>query len=204
MEERPEKAIKSEEKTEKVLTPVVEKPAVRKQKSLGEKFKNTFLGAELKTAALYVANDVLIPAIRNLIVDTTTKGIERIIYGDETPRRRHSYGGGVSRYSYNSPVNRRPNLPDQPRRSYSGRVRQEYELDDVIFNSRAEADLVLERLTDVVDQYEATSVADLFELSGLPSTHTDQNWGWTDLVGADVRQTRNGYILVLPPTVLLK
>jgi hypothetical protein len=49
-----------------------------------------------------------------------------------------------------------------------------------------------------VSRYESASVADLYELVGLSSVHTDNRWGWTDLTGAGVSRIRGGYLLDLP------
>jgi len=59
--------------------------------------------------------------------------------------------------------------------------------------------MVVERLTDVVDMYEVVSVADMYDLLGLPSTPIDNKWGWTHLPNIEVRQTRDGYKISMPP-----
>ena len=76
--ERPAKNI------EKVITGEV----VQKPKNLGRRFKDVFFGGDTKQAAKFVASDVLLPAMRNLIVDMVTKGAERMIYGESNYRRR--------------------------------------------------------------------------------------------------------------------
>ena len=64
--------------------------------------------------------------------------------------------------------------------------------------NRAEAEEVIDRLFELVSIYESATVADLYELVGLSSTHTDHKWGWTDLMGAGVSRIRGGYLLDLP------
>jgi len=52
--------------------------------------------------------------------------------------------------------------------------------------------------------YENVSVADLYELTGVQSAHTDQKWGWVDLRGSNVERTRQGgYVIALPEPVPL-
>jgi hypothetical protein len=180
------------EKLEKVVTGEV----IKRSKPISQRLKNIFLGGELKGALRYITSDVLLPAMRNLIVDMTSKGIDRLVYGDSSPRRRPELNR--TRYSYNSPVDRsrgRAYLPDQP--PYQAARR--HDINEVIIVSRDEAELVLERLTDAVDKYGVASVADLNELTGLPTTHIDVKWGWTTLAYANVRQVREGYLLELPP-----
>lgn len=185
---------------EKNIEKVVTGEVVKKKKSPGRRIKEVIFGEEFRAAAYYVANDVLIPALRNLIVDTTTKGIERVIYGDTAPRR-PGIGSSGTRYSYNSPVNRTPtkrgNLPDQPSRFATNRRR--HNIDDILLKSREEAETVVERLNDIIDTYDCASVADLYELVGFPSSYVDNQWGWFVLHPVNIRQVREGYLIDLPP-----
>jgi hypothetical protein len=64
--------------------------------------------------------------------------------------------------------------------------------------TRTEAEEVIDRLFDMVSRYDSASVADLYALVGLASTHTDYKWGWTDVRGAGVSKIRGGYLLDLP------
>jgi hypothetical protein len=69
----------------------------------------------------------------------------------------------------------------------------------VIVGTREEAELVIERLIDVLDKYDVVSLAALYELLGLETSYIDNKWGWTNLSSAQVRQIRQGYLLELPP-----
>lgn len=69
----------------------------------------------------------------------------------------------------------------------------------IILSTRDEAERVLEQLMLIIDKYEVTSIADLRELVGLPTTHVDQKWGWDRLNDVVIRQVREGYLLDLPP-----
>jgi hypothetical protein len=80
--------------------------------------------------------------------------------------------------------------------SRQGRARHDF--DEIVLDERSEAEEVLDRLFDVVNKYESATVADLYDLVGLPSTHADYKWGWTDLRGAGVSRIRDGYLLDLP------
>jgi hypothetical protein len=73
-----------------------------------------------------------------------------------------------------------------------------HDFDEIVLSSRREAEDVIDRLFDLVGQYGSATVSDLYELVGLPSTHTDNKWGWEDARGAGVTRVRNGYLLDLP------
>jgi hypothetical protein len=198
---RKSKADKEEVKQpEKQIEKVVTGEVVQKPKTIGRKFKDIFFGGDFKVATKYVAADVLLPALRNLIVDMTSKGIERVVYGESSYRQRNiNY---PPRIQYNNPIHRtlpadprsRGYLPGQQHMPRSDRR----EINDVILASRAEAELVVERLVDVIDKYEVASLADYYDLLGLPTTHVDNKWGWTFLNNIDIRQVRDGYLIELP------
>lgn len=180
---------------------VVKTEAVKRKKGFGQRFKEVFFGGELKGASRYITTDVLLPAFRDLIVDATSKGVERLIYG-ESRRRRMGNEFGRPRVSYNNPLDRYPRgigrsgpmLPDQPPLP-SRRPRTS---EEILLTSREDAELVIERLTDIIDKYEVASVADLYDLVGLQTSYIDNNWGWTSLAYADIRQIREGYLIDMP------
>lgn len=185
---------------EKKVERVVVGEVVVKKKNIGRKLKDLFIEADFKTVVRYVAYEVLLPAARNMIVDASTKGVERMMYGESAIRRRN-YGSGVGpRITYNNPINRgyrdaptryAPQLPAGPR---SGPSREEF-----ILSSREEGELVLERMSDIIDTYEVVSMADFKDLVGIPTTHVDNKWGWVHLGNATVVQIREGYLIDLPP-----
>ena len=146
----------------------------------------------------YVASDVLLPALRNLLVDMITRGTERMVYGETRPRRgdtRINYG---AHYQLNPPS--RPFDPRlSPVRDRRPRAISRHEINDIVVSTRPEAELVVERLGDIIDTYEVVALGDLYDLLGLPTTHIDQKWGWTVLNNIPIRQVRQGYLIELPP-----
>lgn len=198
---------KKAKEVEKVPAKNVEKVVVGEvivqKKSIGRKFKDLFIEADFKSVVRYIAADVMLPAARNMIVDASTKGVERLLYGESAIRRRNL--GAGPRVTYNNPINRgyrdsspfhtsrhAPPVSPEPRSSRHNR-------DEFIISSREEAELVLERMNDIIDTYEVASVADLNDLVGLPTTHVDNKWGWVYLGDVQIRQIREGYLIDFPP-----
>lgn len=182
---------------------VIETEVIQRKKPMGRRFKELFFGGEFQSAARYIAADVLLPAVRNLLVDASTEGIKRIVYGDSTARRRTGGGPLGPRVSYHSSsVSRDPRTyrdfrpPDQGPRPLPSRR----ENNEIVLAQRSDAETVLERLIDILDTYQVASVADLHDLVGLPTSHVDNKWGWTYLANAEIRQVREGWVLELPPT----
>lgn len=191
-------------KTEKVITKVVTGEVIQRKKSIGRKFKEIFFGGEFKGAGRYILADVLLPALRNLVVDTTTEGIKRAVYGESAARRRAtSITDYRPRISYNNPVDRsrsdprnRTSLPHQP--PYVTRSSHQ-QIGDLILVSREEAEVVVERMVDIIDKYDVVSVSDLKGMIGHESTYIDNKWGWSYLGRVEIRQVRDGYLIDLPP-----
>ena len=185
---------KAEKKVEKVVSGGV----TQKKKPIGVRVKSIFTGGEFRGATQYVFMDVLVPAVKNMVVDAVDVGIKRMVYGDNhraaQPRRHEP---GRSRMTYNSPVNRgsQARLPDQPPYPPSRSSRTST---DIILQTREEAELVLSTLVDIIDKYEVASVADFHTIVGLPSTYVDNNWGWSGLQYVDIRQVREGFLLDMP------
>ncbi len=187
----------------KKIERVVATEVIVPKRSIGRKFKDLFIEADFKTVVKYVGSDVLLPAARNMIVDASSKGVERLLYGESAIRRRN-YGAPGPRVTYNNPISRgyrespfqgsrhAPSVSPEPRSSRHGR-------DNFILSSREEAELVLERMNDIIDTYEVASVADLNDLVGLPTTHVDNKWGWVYLGDVQIRQIREGYLIDFPP-----
>jgi hypothetical protein len=190
-------------KPEKHVEKIVTTDVVVKPKGLGAKFKHLIVEADFKSVIQYVISDVMIPAAKNMIVDSTSKGIDRMVYGEAGSRRR--YGGTGTHVTYNNPINRsgpgfgsvvggRSAPPIDPRSRSSRNL-----MDDIILSNRDEAEMVLETLSEIISQYEVASVADLKEMVGLRVTPIDVKWGWVYLGGTKVVQVRDGYLIDLPP-----
>lgn len=185
----------------KDLEKVVTGNVIVKPKTIRSRIKGIFFGGDIDSAASYVVSEVLLPALRNLVVETVSRGTDRLIYGESANRRRP--GSYSPRVQYNNPINRggssqsRAYLPDQKPTDRWTQNRKSFE--DVIVGSKSDADTVVERLIDIVDMYEVVSVAELYELLGLPSSHVDNKWGWTHLSSIEVRQVREGWRIGFPP-----
>jgi hypothetical protein len=177
------------------------KEVIQRPRGIGSKFRTIFLGGDLKEVMRHVVADVFLPGARNMIVDVGFGILERAVYGESRDRRRRPTNyGAISTVSYNNPLYRDPrhrtqaHLPDQPPRP----VRDRRTVDHILLKSRDEAELVVERLGDILDKYEVVSYADLMDLVGLPVSPVDNKWGWTYLNSVQVRQVRDGYLIELP------
>lgn len=181
---------------------VVEGKVVRRKKSRAKRLKEVlFTGLTLTEVWEHMAFEVLVPAARDAMWDAFTGGAERMIYRDDprSNRRRHRPGGlghiNYNRYSGSS-RGRERERDERPQMSRRGRAN--FDFDEIILDTRGEAEEVIDRLFDAVAKYEMVTVADLYEMVGVAGSYTDEKYGWTDIQGARPVRVRNGYLLDLP------
>ncbi len=192
---RKEETKKPEKKVEKVTTGKV----VKQKKTLGKKFTETFLGDNIESVSSYIIYDVLIPAAKNMITDTVSNGIEMLLFG-QTRGSRTRRDRGRSYVSYSNYYKDR--YRDRAR-YISQRNRARHNFDDIILESRGEAEEVLSHLVDLTEDYGMASVADLYDLVGVTSNFTDNKYGWDNLSSGRVVPVRGGYLLELPRPIVL-
>lgn len=196
--EFPDNSHKSkEEKSEKKVEKVVTGKVIVKKKSLGRRFADTFIGEEIDNVPNYVVNDVLIPAAMNALSDALHGAIEMIIPGGSTNRRRGN------KHNYNKPYVSYDKKSYNGRREISHKDRARHNFDDIVLETRGEAEEVLSHLVDLIIDYGQASVSDLYDLVDITGEFTDTKWGWTDLGKSSVSRGRDGYFLNLPRPKLL-
>lgn len=166
--------------------------ATLKKKSFGEKIKEVFIGEDIQNVGDYILKEVVVPTIKNTIVDIIQNGISLLIFGESSHKNdRRRNGQYVSYGSYSSGSSRERRRDDR-HDSYNSKG-------DLIFNSRNDAQAVLERMLDICDTYGAVTVGNYYELADVPSNYQDRKWGWSDLRYVDVRMARGGgYYIDLP------
>lgn len=191
-EEQKEKANPEKQRLEKVVQGTVK----TRKKSEVSKLKDSLIAEDAATIKTYLITDVLLPALKNTIEDVVTNGIRMLLRGDTAARKS---SGGANKINYNRLYDRRD---DRPSTNY--RSRNVYDYDDIILETRGEAEAVIDRLCEAIDTYGQASVGDLNDLVGRTGNYTDNDYGWTNLRNARAVRTRDGYVLDLPRAYSLK
>lgn len=195
------------EEREKKCQPVVKAgSATKKPQSTGKSFLQEFIVEDCKSIRDYLIFDVLIPASKNAISDLVTGGVDMLLFGSAGGRRStRSSGTNYSTISTNRAGGQKiiryedNNKPANPRVSNNGTFRY----NDIYFRSRGEAEAVLSAAIDTLEKYEALSVADLYDICGMDSDYTDNKYGWTNLNGACVQRTSDGFMIKMPRVEVL-
>ena len=182
----------------KKIEKVVEGRVFRRKKPLGKRFAETFVGGDAKGVWGYVVMDVLIPAAKDMVSDAVSQGVEKMLFGEVRRGRSTAHSRSSSSYTnytrYSSPIHRR----EEPRERMSRRARSNHDFDEIVLETRVEAEEVIDGLFALISQYETATVADLYELLGESGNFQDEKWGWMDMRGAGVSRIKNGYLLDLP------
>lgn len=74
---------------------------------------------------------------------------------------------------------------------------------NIVLTERREVSNIIDKLQDIIDQYEVATVADLYSLVGLPSKYVDNDWGWSDIGSPRTVRVEGGFQIVLPDPVFL-
>lgn len=168
------------------------------QKKVGlGKYTGSIISSDLKSVGDFLMTDVLIPSIKKALADIVVNGIDMLLYGKSGMTKSNSLS---SKVSYSNYYNR--SSYSEPLRAGSNNT---LDYDNIIFDNRGDAEVVLTSMEDILDQFGSVSVADLYELADVPApNYTMNNYGWTSLVNAQVLRCRDGYILKMPKITSLK
>lgn len=171
-----------------------------KKPSIGKQFAESFINEDVENVKSYVIFDVIIPTIKDTILDMISMAFYSDTYTSRG-RRRSNRGGYYSsneRTNYNSYYR-----SDRERSEKRTRRRRSSDVPEIIVDTRDDARDILDEMNNLIDEYDSCSVADLNDMVGIDSEHTDEKWGWKDLHNARIKRDRDGYLLDLPAPVAL-
>ena len=184
------------EKESKNLAKVVTGDVKVKKKSKGRRILDLFIEEDGVNVREYLIFELLIPAIKDTLVDIIQRSSEMLFYGRVRGSNKRNGNGGTTYVSYSSYSNK-------PKPTGT-RARSVYSFDDIVVESRGEAERVLEILCDMIDQYGEATVADFYELVGVTGNgYTDRSYGWKDLKQAYISRVREGFLFNLPRCIEL-
>lgn len=196
------KAADKEAPPEKRVDKVITGDAITRKKPLGRRIAETFTGEDVHSVGGYVLFEVMLPALKTMISDAASQGVERMLFGDSRPASRIG-SRSVNGYTSYNRISQAPSMSGAGPRALSQRARATHDFREIILETRGQAEVVMERLGDLIAQYGVATVADLYELVGVTGSFTDDKWGWPDLREAGIRRVRDGFLMMLPaPTAL--
>lgn len=191
------------EKEKKPVDKVITGSVKTKKKSSMSKAKDAIISDEANNVGSYLIMDVLVPAMKNAIVDIVTDGVNMIFFGGTSrSSSRSRTSSNVPHISYRDYANKRGGSRFDDRRTPA--TQSVYNHDDIILDTLKDAEEVLSHMDDLVDTYGRASIADLYDLVGKTCEYTDHDYGWTNVRNAKAVRVREGYILNFPRAIPIK
>lgn len=181
---------KQKQATEEKRAEKIVRGKVKTKRNDMRKLTDMFIAEDAANVKSYILMDVLVPAIKKAIYDIVVNSLDMSLFGGRGGKR--STADKVSYRDYNS-VSRRDDRTYGSSRTASG-----YSYDDIILETRGEAEAVLARMDEIMEEYEIVRVADLYDLVGITGEHTDNKYGWTNIRNAEVERVRDGYRIKMP------
>ncbi len=165
---------------------------VKTKKNEMRKLTDIFISEDVANVKNYILLDVLVPSIKKAIYDIVVNSLDMSLFGGRGNGGRRSTADKVSYRDYGSASRR-------DERTYGGsRTTSGYSYDDIVLETRGEAEAVLSRMDEIMEEYEIVRVADLYDLVGVTGEHTDNKYGWTNIRNAKIERVRDGYKIVMP------
>jgi len=176
---------------------VISGKAKTRKKGEMQKFADVFIAEDANNVKSYILLEVIVPAIKKAISDIVTTGIDMILYGEAGRTRKN---GSASKVSYRNYYERE----SERTRAGSAIRRTNFDYDDILFDTRGDAEAVLDSMNDIISQYGMVSVSDFYDLANVANdNYTMNRYGWTNIAGATAVRVRDGYILKLPRAIPL-
>lgn len=171
-----------------------------------KRLAEAFLAEDVENAKSYIFWDVIIPTLKDGIGLTLHSAVDAIFGGG-------SRRGGYGRTSYGNSSNHVNYSKISSVSANSSRAREDrsynvYSFDDIEIDDSGVANLILDDLNDICDEYGSCSVNDYFEVVKqyirgirIDSTAQDNDYGWTSLRAARVERAGRGMYYIKFPRV---
>ena len=172
---------------------------VKTKKNNARKLADVFVHEDMANVKNYVIYDVVVPFLKKALYESVTGAFDMILFGGRGGGdRKRSRADRVSYTDYSS-SSRRDDHSYSRNRTNSG-----YSYDDLVFETRGEAEAVLSRMDEIMEEYDFVRVADMYDLAGMTGEYTDNKYGWTNIRNAKVVRVRDGYMIEMPRALPLK
>ena len=187
---------KQETKQKPPAHPVVQGAVTSKESSMVKRTARNFLADDMNNVKNYIFLDVLIPTIKDAIVNIVSNGISMLVYGDVQPSK-----SSGSRFNYNGITNRKVLGNGVNPKAQAAERRVSHDFRDVEFSSRSDALEVLSRMNEYIMDYGNCTVEDFYQFAHQEEfiKFTDRDWGWTQLGNIEIMRLYGGkFALNLP------
>lgn len=195
---RREKAAEQTREIRKVET----KGAKLKKRGLGARLIDTFIKEKPEEVRKYVIKEVVVPAIMDTIYDSIMSALGMTFYQKADRRRSSGGGSGLGSKFTNYSAISTPSIRKVRTPAYGGSKGSLKSFDNLVFDSKGEAEDVRDSMIEALDRYGYLTVLEFYDIAQVTvDNFTDQNWGWKrDSIGQMkiLGDSANGYYINLP------
>ena len=172
----------------------------KRQKSLIDEFKDSFVSKDKIDMGTYLVRDVLVPTVQNTILDYLSM---RFFGAGQMGQNNRRYGYGRSIFDYGRDVfnnyagsygnqnygrnTGQPNNPMPPR----GRI----DFKEVVLLDIEDAKRIVMELRNRINMYNEATVSDLYSAIGVTSNYKDEEWGWINAGDIGIKRVPEGWLI---------
>lgn len=195
------KTEKKDQPHEKKIQKVVSNGVTINKKRFFNKFKNSMVSEDVGTVGEYVVKDIILPTIKDLIFNAARGALEMILYGNASGRNGRGKNVPYNSISTNSGVYRY----DVSRNNQNNKNNRQppidyFDVNNVGFKTRADAEMVLDSLRTVLEEYPTVSITDFYDAFDTSAPYTANNYGWSNLSGdIKIKPYRGEWYIDFPP-----
>lgn len=181
----------------------VEAKGVRvKKRGLGTRLIDTFIKEKPEEVRKYVIKEVIVPAIMDTIYDSIMSALGMTFYQKADRRRSSGGGSGLGSKFTNYSAISTPSIRKERTPAYGGSKGSLKSFDNLVFDSKGEAEDVRDSMIEALDRYGYLTVLEFYDIAQVTvDNFTDNNWGWKrDSIGQMkiLGDSANGYYINLP------
>lgn len=203
MEQYPSNTLKERNKqAQKKEKPDLKCVVSGKTKPVPQSFwSKVFVGikpASGQTMKGFIFDEIVTPLIQRAVVEGVTGAINYLVKGDAYADRKNNNSFGKSYINYNGISSGKSNGNDS-QYVYSGK-NSGMEIENVWFESRVDAQRVLDEMQNVIANYDILTVNGFYDIIGRTNIidPSNEKFGWSDLRNAYITASRGGWVIHLP------
>lgn len=203
MEQYPSNTLKERNKqTQKKEKPDLKCVVSGKSKPVPQSlWSKVFVGikpASGQTMKSFIFDEIVTPLIQRAVVEGVTGAINYLVKGDAYADRKNNSSFGKSYINYNGISSGKSNA-NGSQYVYSGK-NSGMEIENVWFESRVDAQRVLDEMQNVIANYDILTVNGFYDIIGRTNIidPSNEKFGWSDLRNAYITASRGGWVIHLP------
>lgn len=163
------------------------------------RLSDIFTPEDTSSVASFVFTRLIIPRLQVLAVDTINAVARAIFLGERTSEPSRKTPGGYTSYQgYYEEKKPASKL------SSSKKTNGSFQFLDVVVDTYGDAQLILDRLDEQLDDQGYVTVSYLYEAAGLPCPFTGNYYGWENISSARIVTDSDGYLIEMPEPHALK